>query len=423
MRADKLAEVSRQRAAGPSHARWASLGMIPWLAWGIWGISCLLGAGAIGFQAENQAGLREFSHGGLLGAATALLFCTPGALIVARVPRNLVGWIMCGIGLGIVVAAFAGEYGYYAAVIARGALPGGVFALWLGDFLGGPSLALVPLLFVVFPDGELPSRGWRPAVWLLLGLIVWTTVSGALYPRHLSGEPEAPMNPIGIAGAADTFDTVTNLALLYLLGFMLASLVALRRRWQQALPVVRQQLKWFGFGAVALLVTVGGAFLWVFGENPLLPLLLGFGSFTSCIAIAILRHHLYDIDRLISRTLTYGLLTTILALAYLGGVLALRLVFSPLTGQSNLAVAGSTLATAAIFQPARRRVQRLVDRRFNRRRYDAAVVIEQFSANLRQQVDLSRLTVDLLAVAEQTMQPTQVSLWLRPPLPSEPPLS
>jgi hypothetical protein len=389
--------------------------MIPWLAWGIWGTSCLLGAAAVGFQAKNPEALRGFSHGGLLGAATALLFCTPGALIVVRVPRNLVGWILWGIGLGIAVAAFAGEYGFYAAVTAPGALPGGVFALWLADVLAGPSLALVPLLFVVFPDGKLPSRGWRPAVWVLLGVIGWTMVTGALYPRQLTGEPTAPMNPVGIASAADTFESIGNLALLYLLLFMLASLVALRLRWERATPVVRQQLKWFGFGAVALLVTVGGAFLWVFGEDPLLPLLLGFGSFTSCIAIAILRHHLYDIDRLISRTLTYGLLTTILALAYLGGVLLLRLAFSPLTGQSNLAVAGSTLATAAVFQPARRRVQRLVDRRFNRRRYDAAQVIEQFSVNLRQQVDLSRLTANLLAVVEQTMQPTHASLWLRPP--------
>jgi hypothetical protein len=290
-----------------------------------------------------------------------------------------------------------------------------VFALWLADAVAGPSLALVPLLFVVFPDGNLPSRAWRPAVWLLLGVIAWTMVSGALYPRQLTGEPTAPMNPVGIAGAAATFDTISNLALLYLLGFMLASLVALRWRYKQAQPIVRQQLKWFGFGAVALLVTVGGAFSWAFGKDPLLPLLLGFGTFTSCIAIAILRHHLYDIDRLISRTLSYGLLTTILALAYLGGVLLLRLAFSPVTGQSNLAVAGSTLATASIFQPARRRVQRLVDRRFNRRRYDAAQVIEQFSANLRQEVDLARLTTDLLAVVEQTMQPAQVSLWLRPP--------
>jgi hypothetical protein len=137
--------------------------------------------------------------------------------------------------------------------------------------------------------------------------------------------------------------------------------------------------------------------------------------FTASVAVAILRHHLYDIDRLVSRTLTYGLLTVVLGLVYAGAVVVLGQALNPRGGDSPLAVAASTLLVAALFQPLRRRIQATVDRRFNRRRYDAAKTIESFSARLREQVDLDRLSADLVAVVEQTMEPRMVWLWLRPP--------
>jgi hypothetical protein len=199
--------------------------------------------------------------------------------------------------------------------------------------------------------------------------------------------------------------------LLYLLLFMLAALLALRVRYEEAQAVERQQLRWFLYGAVALLVTVSGAVFWVFGTYVVPVVLVGFGVFTTCIAVAILRHHLYDIDTLISRTLTYGLLSVVLGLGYVTAVLALRQIL-PGSGGSSLAVAASTLAVAAIFQPARRRIQGAVDRRYNRRRYDAARTIDAFSVRLRQQLDLEALTAELLAVVEQTMQPHSASLWL-----------
>jgi hypothetical protein len=227
------------------------------------------------------------------------------------------------------------------------------------------------------------------------------------------------MNPTGIPGAENRFDAYTVGGLLYLLLFRLAALLGLRVRYEQAQAVERQQLKWFLYGAVALLVTVGGAVFWVFGTYVVPVVLVGFGVFTTCIAVAILRHHLYEIDTLISRTLTYSLLSAVLGLSYVAAVLALRQIL-PGTGGSSFAVVASTLAVAAVFQPARRRIQRMVDRRYNRRRYDAARTIDAFSVRLRQQLDLDALTAELLAVVDQTMEPHSAFLWLPDRQPRKP---
>jgi hypothetical protein len=385
--------------------------MATWLAWGLWTLAVLLGAASLVFQVKTRSVPQEVTGGGLLTAGITMLCCTPGALIIARRPGNSVGWILYATGLGTALAGAAGGYGLYAVVTAPGSLPGGMPAMWLADLLTGPSLALVSLLFVVFPDGRLPSRRWRPAVALLLIVIAGLGALNMLIPRHLGGVELAPMNPTGIPGAETRFDAYTVSGLLYLLLFMLAALLALRVRYEEAQAVERQQLRWFLYGAVALLVTVSGAVFWVFGTYVVPVVLVGFGVFTTCIAVAILRHHLYDIDTLISRTLTYGLLSVVLGLGYVTAVLALRQIL-PGSGGSSLAVAASTLAVAAIFQPARRRIQGAVDRRYNRRRYDAARTIDAFSVRLRQQLDLEALTAELLAVVEQTMQPHSASLWL-----------
>jgi MFS family permease len=415
----KAARILRRRSTGGRSGRRPHGGVATWLAWAIWALAVLLGAAAVVFDARNRRIPQEVTSWGLLAAGTALLFCTPGALIVARRPRNSVGWILCAVGLGLTVSAAAGGYGLYAAVTARGSLPGGVPAMWLGDLLFGPALGLIPLLFVVFPDGRLPSRGWRPAVWLFAVVLAGVAVLNALVPRHLGGVDSAPLNPTGILNADSRLLGLSALGLLYLLGFMLGALLALRVRYQRARAAERQQLKWFLVGASALMGTVGGAFFWLFGTYVVPVALLGFGLFTSCVAIAILRYRLYDIDRLISRTLTYGLLSAVLGLGYAGTVLVLRQALQG-TRDSSLAVAASTLAVAAVFQPARRRIQVAVDRRFNRRRYDAARTIEAFSERLRQQLDLEALAGELLTVVDQTMQPTSVSIWLASQQPQQP---
>jgi uncharacterized protein (DUF697 family) len=173
-----------------------------------------------------------------------------------------------------------------------------------------------------------------------------------------------------------------------------------------------EQLKWFTFaGAVVIFFLATGSFLaW---EGALGTALL-IALFPISAGIAILRYRLYDIDRIINRTLVYGLLTVLLGAVYVAGVFGLGQLLNPITGESALAVAASTLAVAALFQPARRRIQAVVDRRFNRRKYNAAKTVEAFSAHLRDEVDLDALSAELLAVVDQTMQPTTASLWLRP---------
>jgi hypothetical protein len=186
--------------------------------------------------------------------------------------------------------------------------------------------------------------------------------------------------------------------------------VSLLVRFARARGLERQQLKWFVYAAavgLAMLVLLGelgvaGSLVWTLAP----------ASLAAAVALAVLRYRLYDIDRLLNRTLVYGLLSVLLGLGYAGTVVVLGQLFG--RDRSNLAVASATLAAAALFQPARRRIQTVVDRRFNRRRYDTARTIAAFSTRLRDEVDLDTLSADLLAVVDQTMEPTTASLWLRP---------
>ncbi len=240
------------------------------------------------------------------------------------------------------------------------------------------ALALIGFVLLLTPTGSLPSPRWHWWAWVAAAVLVTYQVAFA----------------------------VTNLAVVVAAG----SLVV---RFRRAQGVERQQLRWVSLAAVVIIaaLAIGAPVLvgWVAG--------ICVATLPLAIAAAILRYRLYDLDRIVSRALAYGLLTVLLGGGYAGVVLGL----GQLLGRaSSLAVAGATLAVAAVFQPARRRVQRAVDRRFNRRRYDAAQTIQAFSARLRQQVDLEVLTTELLGVVEQTMQPTQVSLWLRPTVPVAP---
>jgi hypothetical protein len=351
----------------------------------------------------------------LLPIGMLMIFSLPAALIVAQQPRSPVGWLLAIMGYSIGVSSFAAEYGFYAVVTEPGSLPGGIPLLWLADAIGPLLFGSIPLLPLLFPTGRVPSRGWWPMTWLTAATTGLLAVQNALYPRDLGGDPRLPTNPTGMPSAQDTLDTLGTLALVLFLVVALASLLAVAVRFERAKGVERQQLKWFAFGAVFLVVT-SIAFVPLSWAGQLWPILIGFGLFTACITVAMLRYHLYDIDRLINRTIVYGLLTVTLSLVYAGAVFALRqlLTGSGRGGHSSLAVAGSTLAVAGLFQPARRRIQAGVDQRFNRRKYDATRTIEAFSARLRQQVDLDPLTSELLGVVDQTMKPTKVSLWLRP---------
>jgi hypothetical protein len=387
-----------------------------WVAWAAWLVWALL-AGLVLLETQTTEGSAE--------AWVAILimgpFTTVGAIVVSRQPHNTIGWLCCTIGLlGILGAVFAGEYARYA-LGPRVSLPGGVTMAWLNSWSSslwaGVTLTFLPLLF---PTGRSPSVRWRPVAWACGIVLAATSIVAAVMPGPLKA-PGQPRNPVGIEAAGAILKRIDALLLL---GFVLLVLLcawSVVARFRRASSVERQQLKWFSFGVGQLALVLAAALVapglwdrWV--PLTVSDLLFGisFAMIPVTIGIAILRYRLYDIDRLIHRTLVYGLLTTLLAAVYAGLVLSLGQLFGGIgTEPPSWAVAGATLAVAGLFQPARRRIQRAVDRRFNRRKYDAAKTIEAFGARLQNQVDLDTLSAELLDVVDQTMEPTQVSLWLQ----------
>jgi hypothetical protein len=340
---------------------------------------------------------------GLLGLACSAV----GILIVSRRPGNVIGWIFLLVPLVMAASLVADGY-------ARRSLPGFMWMALLPDLLW---IAAVPLgamlVMLLFPTGHLPSRRWRPVVWATVAATAAVVVATALTPGPVENFPGL-QNPLGLAGASPVLDLVVEVGFLVMVVGVFAAAGSLIARWRRARGVERQQLKWLAYAAAMLVVAQVGASLL---PRPLF-LVVSYTSallFPVAVGIAVVRYRLYDIDRIINRTLVYGLLTTLLGAIYAGTVLVLGQLFGGLgTDPPSWVVAGATLAVAGLFQPARRRIQAGVDRRFNRRRYDAAKTVEAFGARLRDEVDLDTLSAELLAVVDQTMQPTTASLWLRP---------
>jgi hypothetical protein len=336
--------------------------------------------------------------------------------VASRRPRHRVGWLLVALGLSNAASGLAFSYSRYGLVARPGALPA---AGYLAGFANGAvflSLSLTGFVLLLTPTGKLPSPRWRWWARVQVAALVVAFLTSALAPMPLYPEYPEIGNPLGVAALADgPLTAAFPVGALLILAGLMAGAVSLLSRFRRAHGLERLQLRWLAMGAalaaVALLVALTA--LVVEGDGVVLQAAVGI-----CVALlplatgaAILRYRLYDLDRIISRTLAYGLLTVLLGLGYAGVVLGLGRL---LPQGSSLAVAAATLAVAAVFQPARRRIQQTVDRRFNRRRHDAGQTIAAFSARLRDQVDLDTLTAELLTVVDQTMQPTQASLWLRP---------
>ena len=335
-----------------------------------------------------------------------------GGLIASRRPRNPYGWVWLVFGSGLALQLLGGSYAAYALVVDPGSLPAPrTISRLLG--LGGPlALAFAPFLFLLFPTGRLPSRRWRPIAWI-------AAVSGAvLFALALLFD-----NPDTVGGAITAMAVAVATAIFAAIVISALSLVV---RYRRASGVERQQLKWFALAAVMgaayvvgfLLSGIVGELLnldWLRGEAfwNLLDAATNMALYVA-VGVAVLKYRLYDIDLIINRTLVYGFLTILLAAAYAGSVVGLQAALRALSGQeSTLAVVASTLAIAALFGPLRRRVQGFVDRRFYRRKYDAAKTLAAFNARLRDETDLRALSDDLVGVAMGTVQPEHVSLWLR----------
>jgi hypothetical protein len=340
-----------------------------------------------------------------------------GALIAARRPGNRVGILLLVAGLSISVEKVAEELTSYG-VRSPGAVPGLGLTGWVSNLAWVPAILVLLLLPVLFPDGQPPSPRWRPVVWAIVAGAVVTTVLAALIPT-IGIEPSlrSPLALPDPAGAA-----LERVLRLLFLGIPVAAAMAMAAmvvRFRRARGVEREQLKWLAYAGGVVVVASAVEDTWL-GGWPAAATTVLLWAIPAAIGIAILRYHLYDIDRIINRTLVYGLLTVILGLCYAAGSLVFVLVAGTRADPPSWLVAAATLAAAAIFRPARRRIQAAVDRRFNRRKYNSAQTIQAFSTRLRDQIDLDTLANELLAVVDQTMEPTQVSLWLRPPPPASP---
>ena len=360
--------------------------------------------------------------GGLLLFLPFLAFPLVGALIASKRPHNPIGWICLAAGL------------FWMLIVLEDSVPAGsgpypITIDALTQWMWVPPVGLLgTYMILLFPDGRLPSRRWRPLAWLSGAVMVSASVVLTISPGDLPGHPGV-RNPFGLEGYLVVARWLP-LVIALLPVCNLASAASLVWRYRHSGGEVRQQIKWVAFaasfvGLVYGITLVGGFFFapdaLTTEESPLWmsllqnTVLMSYAGVPIAVGVAVLRYRLYDIDVLINRALVYGTLTASLALLYLSCVVSLQYVFRELTGQeTRLAVVASTLAIAAMFGPLRRRVQAFVDRRFFRKKYDATKTLETFSARLRDETDLKHLDAGLSRVVRETLQPAHVSLWLKP---------
>lgn len=397
------------------------------LAWGLVGLyAVLIGVGLALQVVEGApfAGIPMPVH--LFEAVLLSAWAFVGALLVSRQPRHPVGWIWFLLAISYALDHLTWGYAYYGFVTHPGSLPGVEAAIVMQYWLGRGTLGMIglTLLFLLFPTGRPLSRRWGKVAWIAVAAVAVQVPVATLAPSPVGLFP-FPTDILPAVGSARTIlDPLRGVASTISQLCVVVAAFSLFVRLGRAKGVERQQLKWFVYPAAFF---APGIFLIVWGLRPqtsapdwVFPLGLvmapGVGGIGISVAsaVAILRYRLWDIDLIIHRTLVYGFLTAALAIVYVVSVVLLQQILRALTGrQSPVVVVVSTLIIAALFSPLRRRIQNLIDRRFYRRNYDAAQILAHFAATCRDQVDMNSLTAELLGVAEQTMQPESVSLWLK----------
>jgi hypothetical protein len=386
------------------------------LAWSLWlaTFACCLGGLVVALAVTRPLTVGVLAEGAAFALAFPLGYATVGLVLSLRRPANPIGWLYAAAGL---TWSWSIPFDPWITQLLQDHRPLPVAAQLVtvvSDVSWAPAIGLgVTLPALLLPDGRLRSRRWGVVVVTSVAGFALTLLGWFLTPGPLQSVPID--NPFGLAGLAGTVASVVGLIGVALhWGSLPAAAVCVLLRFRASRGVERQQMRWVVAGAAG---AVAGLLLTLPGFSGLLPEATTFVIYPAmlcmpvAVAVAVLRYRLWDLDRLVSRTVTYALVTALLVLPYLLIVPAAGRLAQ---GAGNLVVAAANLAVAAVFQPARRRVQRLVDRRFNRRRYDAARTIAAFSGRLREQVDLDTLTAELLTVTDRTVEPTTVSLWLRP---------
>jgi hypothetical protein len=423
-------ETARERSRGDGGARAAFL-----LAWSLAGLSVAMFVASVPLLVLARSAHipssweANLTVGDLLGGVIFLIFPLVGALIASRRPRNAIGWILLAEGLLWMFLGMTDYYGLYG-VARPGSVPFPVGVAAVNNFMWVPAVGLLgTYVFLLFPDGRLPSRSWRPLAWLSGTVIVLVSILVGLTPGGLQNLGGI-RNPFALEGYP-WLETVAYIVLPLLPLCMLASVISLVMRYRRSRGEERQQIKWIAFAAsfvgLLYLMAMVCAFIfpsgaWFQAGSPLWLDLLGYAALSSftlvpiAIGFAVLRYRLYDIDIIINRTLVYGSLTVTLVLVYFGSVVGLQYILRALTGQeSQLAIVASTLAIAALFNPLHRRIQASIDRLFYRRKYDAVKTLDEFASKLRDETDLDALNSDLVKVVRDTMRPQHVTLWLREP--------
>jgi len=365
---------------------------------------------------------------GAMDTFTALIFTLAvasmagvGAFLAIRVPGNRVGWLLLGAGSMLAAGVLCGAY-MLGSIADGGTWPLTAYTGWAADVLWVPPIVVVAAgVPMLFPDGHLPSRRWRPIAWLL----VIGTVMSILAPAFTPGPINDTMtmeNPFGIPALAPYLPIADTVSMITALPAFLGAWAAVVVRFRRGSSIERHQVKWLLtvalVGAIAFPVAVAGQLLapdsivgtsaWLVGFVALIGLPL-------TIALAITRYRLYEIDRIVSRTIGWAFVTLILAVLFVGVIVGLQAILAPITSESTIAVAASTLIAATLFQPLRRRVQRAVDRRFDRARYDGQRTVTAFGSRLRDRVELTAIRDDVLATVDTVVRPSSKGLWLRRP--------
>jgi MFS family permease len=375
-----------------------------WRAWSVWAVSVAVTATTVGYTVLHPLPAKLASQfgsagDGLLGVVFVAAFATVGALLAWKRPGNPIGWLLSAIGLAYAVGISSVLLAHFPRTL--------TLAVWLGwIFLLGIGLCVFVVL--LFPTGHLPSRRWRPVAWAAGAGVAGWVLGSTFAPTILSYSPSM-RNPVGLTGPAGNIFKITGLGgELLIPATGLAAVLSLAFRYRHATTAERAQLKWLVYaGALVVAAALAGA---PAANNLQNALLSGAVALVPvAIGIAVLRYRLYDIDRIISRTLAYAIITGLLIGIYAGLVLLTTQVFRVHT---PVAVAAATLAAAALFNPVRRRVQKAVDRRFNRARYDADQTVAAFAARLKDAVDLNAVRDDLASVVTTALEPAHVSVWM-----------
>lgn len=346
----------------------------------------------------------------LLEVGSFVTFVLLGSLLVLRRPEHPIGWLLASLGIAVLTQQAAQRYAWYS-ISTTAALPAWRAASWIAEWTIAPPLALFVEALLLFPTGRPPSRAWRGPAWAVATGGMLLTVGWAL-----TTWPQRGPDLLTAGGVLPTPLEVLRIALIAAVPVAAGSLVWRQRR---AGHEERQQLKWLLLATGGLVTAVAAALVTAaMGTSSTVVDALGIGSVAGiaiAMALAVLRYRLYDIDRILSRTVAYGLLTAALALVYVGGVVGSGALLEPVAPDSSLSVAASTLLVAGAFRPLQARLQLRVDRRFNRSVHDAQRAVAAFHARLRDHVRLDGLHDDLLTTVARTVQPTAAALWLMPP--------